>query len=209
VLRYRNFSTPVERQQTKWFVGSLALLAIITVAQLIITGSFNNVIGWAGDLSEMLDFLIPVSLVISILRYRLWDIDVIIRKTLVYAVLTATLALVFFGGVALLQQVFGRLSGTGNSPVIIVISTLLIAALFSPLRRRIQDFIDRRFYRRKYNAEQALETFAETARNETDLEELASKQVAVVQETMQPEQVNLWIYRTETQSQSPVERSRK
>jgi len=193
VLRYRNFSTPVERQQTKWFVGSLALLAIITVAQLIITGSFNNVIGWAGDLSEMLDFLIPVSLVISILRYRLWDIDVIIRKTLVYTALTATLALVFFGGVTLLQQVFGRISGTENSPVAIVLSTLAIAALFSPLRHRIQGFIDRRFYRQKYNAEQALAEFASAARSEADLDALSSKLVEVVSQTVQPERVSVWL----------------
>jgi len=193
VLRYRNFSTPVERQQTKWFVGSLALLAIITVAQTIFTGSFNNVIGWAGDLSEMLDFLIPVSLVISILRYRLWDIDVIIRKTLVYTALTATLALVFFGGVTLLQQVFGRISGTENSPVAIVLSTLAIAALFSPLRHRIQDFIDRRFYRRKYNAEQALAEFASAARSEADLDALSSKLVEVVSQTVQPERVSVWL----------------
>jgi len=193
VIRYRKHSTPVERQQTKWFVGSLALLAILSVAQTILTGSFNNVIGWAGDLSETLDFLIPISLVISILRYRLWDIDVIIRKTLVYAVLTATLALVFFGGVVLLQQIFAQISGTDNSPVAIVLSTLAIAALFSPLRWRIQDFIDRRFYRRKYNAEQALEAFAVVARNETDLDALTGKLVEVVSQTMQPEQVSLWL----------------
>jgi hypothetical protein len=193
VLRYREYSTPVERQQTKWFVGSLALLAMVSVFQTIFTGSFNNVIGWAGDVSEMLDFLIPISLVISVLRYRLWDIDVIIRKTLVYGALTAILALVFFGGVVLLQQVFGRISGTEDSPIGIVISTLLIAALFTPLRRRIQDFIDRRFYRSKYNAEQALAEFAASARSETDLEALTSKLLEVVSQTVQPESLSLWL----------------
>jgi len=111
----------------------------------------------------------------------------------VYGALTATLALVFFSGVALLQHVVGRLTGTEDSPIAIVLSTLAIAALFSPLRRRIQDFIDRRFYRRKYDAEQALEAFAETARSETDLEALTTKLVEVVSQTMQPEQVRLWL----------------
>jgi hypothetical protein len=201
VYRYRRESTLEERQQTKWVVFALGIFLVSLISSQAKFPSFpegtlghfwNEFLG-NGVLSFLIPALIPLSIGISILRYRLWDIDVIIRKTLVYGALTATLALVFFGGVALLQQVVGRLTGTEDSPVIIVISTLLIAALFSPLRRRIQDFIDRRFYRQKYNAEQALADFADTARNETDLETLTGKLVEVVQDTMQPESVRLWL----------------
>jgi hypothetical protein len=202
VYRYARASNAFERQQTKWVV--FALLLVFAFILLAFAGLFfpaltdpNSsmalVIGMASSSMNLVLGLIPLSVAFAILRYRLWDIDVIIRKTLVYGGLTATLALVFFGGVTLLQQVFRGISGTEDSPIVIVISTLLIAALFSPLRRRIQDFIDRRFYRRKYNAEQALETFAETARNETDLEALSGKLVEVVSQTMQPEQVSIWL----------------
>jgi hypothetical protein len=192
-VRYRR-AAAIERQQIKWLLFACGLFATIYVSGSFRTEEYSRF----NEVVDMLLFLlampmIPVTIAIAILRYRLWDIDVIIRKTLVYAALTATLALVFFGGVALLQGVVGRLTGTQDSPIVIVISTLLIAALFSPLRRRIQDFIDRRFYRRKYNADQALEDFAAIARNETDLDALTGKLVEMVQETMQPEQVSLWV----------------
>jgi hypothetical protein len=205
VFRYRHAGA-LERQQIKWVVLALVLLATV----FIIFSVLGNLTG-LGDprqsgLTSALIFQIisltignltfigiPVAIALSVLRYRLWDIDVIVRKTLVYGALTATLALVFFGGVVLLQGMVGRVTGTGNSPVVIVISTLLIAAIFSSLRRRIQDFIDRRFYRQKYNAEQALADFAASARNETDLDSLTGKLVEVVQETMQPEKVTLWM----------------
>ena len=204
VYRFRKISTPEERQQTKWVVFALGIFLVALISSFLnlsmfptfavgTSGGFWNEFLGNGVWGFLIPALIPLSIGVSILRYRLWDVDVIIRKTLVYGALTATLALVFFGGVALLQQIFGRITGTESSPIAIVLSTLLIAALFSPLRRRIQDFIDRRFYRRKYNAEQALAEFADTARNETNIEALTCKLVEVVQETMQPEKVTLWM----------------
>jgi hypothetical protein len=139
--------------------------------------------------------LVPISITISILRYRLWDIDLIIRRTLVYAILTTALALTYFGSVILLQRVFVILTGD-TSPLTIVISTLAIAALFSPFRRGIQNFIDRRFNRRRFDAERMLQAFASTLRDEVDLDRLSGLLVAIVQETMQPESVSLWVKKT-------------
>jgi hypothetical protein len=143
---------------------------------------------------------IPLAVGIAILKYRLYDIDIIINRTLVYGSLTATLLAVYFGGVATTQAVFRFLTGQEQQPQLaVVVSTLAIAALFNPVRRRIQSFIDRRFYRSKYDARKTLEAFSARLRDETDLQALDRELVGVVRETMQPAHVSLWL-RPETAS---------
>ena len=201
---YRFFwrTDAVQRQQTKWVMASVVV--ILLMIGLILPGAFEPPTGpnyGAPLIRATINLLLlnvtlllfPVAIGISILFYRLYDIDVIIRKTLVYSVLTALLGLVYFGSVVLLQRLFGTLTGVAQSPLAVVISTLAIAALFTPLRRRIQDGIDRRFYRRKYNAQQVLVQFAVTARDETDLDALTGELARVVQETLQPEHVSVWL----------------
>jgi hypothetical protein len=153
---------------------------------------------WWGALLEdvmLLSFSgIPVAIGFAILKYRLYEIDILINRALVYGSLTAMLALVYLGGVATTQAIFRTLTSQENQPQLaVVISTLAIAALFNPLRRRIQGFIDRRFYRRKYDARKTLEAFSTKLKNETDLESLNNDLVGVVRETMQPEHVSLWL----------------
>jgi len=194
-VRYRR-ATGEQRQQIKWFVFASVLLAVGWSAQNVTSGS--------GELQVTFSYLlgitsllgIPVAVGIAILRHRLYDIDHIINRTLVYGSLTALLVLVYLGGVVLLQQAFRALTGQ-ESQVAVVASTLTIAALFNPLRRRIQTFIDRRFYRRKYNARKTLEAFSARLRDETDLGRLGDEMVGVVRETMQPTHVSLWL-RSET-----------
>jgi hypothetical protein len=152
-------------------------------------GFINDVVGL---LMSFAILLFPAAIASAILRYRLYDIDVIIRKTAVYTVLTALLALVYFGVIILLQSVFETASGE-QSPIAIVVSTLIIAALFGALRRRVQDFIDRRFYRRKYDAEKTLAAFGQFVRDETDMAALTAELLRVTQETMQPEQATIWL----------------
>jgi hypothetical protein len=185
----------VERQQIK----GVAYAAAATASGFIVTYPLARVLigavwlEWAGYILMMAGVLgIPISMGIAILRYRLYNIDLIIHRTLVYGALTAILALVYFGSVTLLQYLLSLLTGEGNT-LAIVASTLTIAALFNPLRRRIQGFIDRRFYRRKYDARKTLEAFGVKLRDETDLKSISEDLVGVVRETMQPSHVSLWL----------------
>jgi hypothetical protein len=149
---------------------------------------------------------VPVAVAFDVLKYRLYNIDLIINRTLVYGALTATLALIYFGGVATVQIIFRALTGQEQQPQLaVVVSTLVIAALFNPLRKRIQAFIDRRFYRRKYDAAKTLEAFSAKLRDETDLDALNAELVGVVRETMQPAHVSLWL-RPDTKTKEDMSR---
>jgi hypothetical protein len=189
-------ATGVERQQIKWFAYAAVVMAI-TVFLQIITETVDVPL-WFGR-TEFAVFTVagttvPISIGIAILRYRLYDIDIIINRTLVYSSLTLMLALVYFGGVTATQALFRTLTGQEQQPQLaIVVSTLAIAALFNPLRGRIQSFIDRRFYRSKYDAQKTLEAFTSKLRDETDLEALSGDLEGVVRETMQPAYVSLWL----------------
>ncbi len=191
IMAFRHRYNRVARAQITWVAFGIALSigGTLTAYLLDYSGLYvlsNNLLEQI--LSWPVALALPVCLAIAILRYRLFDIDVIIRKTLVYTVLTILLGLVYFGVVVLLQAVFESTVGE-QSPIAIVISTLVIAALFAPLRQRVQEVIDRRFFRRKYDAQQVLEQFAQTARDETDMAGLTAELLRVVQETMQPEAV--------------------
>jgi hypothetical protein len=192
VVRYRR-SRGDERQQLKWFAYSAALLAISILLGLM--SNFMPVLEF-GPYGSALQILgvcsIPIAVAIAILRYRLYDIDILINRTLVYGLLTATLVAVYFGGIVLLQRLFVALTGE-KSTLAVVASTLVIAAVFNPLRSRVQAFVDRRFYRRKYDARKTLETFSAKLRQETDLEALNEELVGVVAETLQPAHVGLWL----------------
>jgi hypothetical protein len=197
VLRFYG-SSGEERLQLKWFVyaATLGILAI-SLADLVPAplGVWIESLAWVVAPPSL-----AVSTGIAILRYRLYDIDILINRTLVYGTLTAMLALVYFGGVATTQALFRALTDQQQQPQLaIVVSTLVIAALFNPLRRRIQGFIDRRFYRRKYDAAKTLEAFSAKLRDETDLERLGDELMGVVQETIEPTHVSLWL-RPETTS---------
>jgi hypothetical protein len=185
--------------QMRWIAFG-GLVGIVGLMIFALVGEFT--LGWFDDHSTsrfwigliylLLSTVFPISMAIAILRYRLWDIDIIINRSLVYGTLTGALALIYFGSVVLLQGLIRALTGQG-SPIAIVISTLVIAGLFSPLRRRVQQFIDRRFYRRKYDAEKILSRFAMSVRGETDLDRLTAELQRVSMSAMQAEHVSIWL----------------
>jgi hypothetical protein len=208
-LRWRRASGH-ERQQLKWLAYMASLIAVSGLG-VIVTGysvgwwtypmALVAIIGIAGFLVGL-----PMVIAVAIFRYHLYDIDLIIRRTLIYGVLTAALAVVYFGSVVLLQGLLRPLTGQG-SDLAIIASTLAIAALFNPLRRRIQNFIDRRFYRRTYDAAQVLAALSSRLRDETDIDTLADEVLTVVQETMQPTHVSLWL-RPATWGTKPLDESK-
>jgi len=210
IYRYIRVSGQVQRQQTKWVVFGLAATMLVILGRYVPILIFPSLSTSSSPYFLLSTYvyplgflLIPLTLGIAILRYRLWDIDILINRTLVYGTLTGLLALLYVGLVISLQALFKGVTGqVGASPVVIVISTLAIAALFQPLRRRIQRIIDRRFYRRKYDVAKTLEAFSAALRNEVDLSQLSEQLVAVVQETMQPASVSLWLC-TPSQERKP------
>ena len=204
VLRFRR-SRGEERQQIKWFtfvasIAGLLYFMVIISGVVVALGSDDRLPQtplWVELLISLatLSFAgVPIAIGLAVLKYRLYDIDVVINLTLVYGSLTAMLVAIYFGGVATTQTILRALTGQTEQPQLaIVVSTLAIAALFNPLRRRIQSFIDRRFYRRKYDARKTLEAFSARLREETDLESLNNDLAGVIRETMQPAHVSLWL----------------
>jgi MFS family permease len=187
VLRYRR-AGGVERQQLKWF----AYAAVVWIASFLVEFFYEPPGAWDALYETVLGAGLYVAVGVAILKHRLYDIDLLINRTLVYGSLTAMLALVYVGGVVGLQAILRAMTGQ-ESTLVVVASTLAIAALFSPLRRRVQGFVDRRFYRRKYDATKTLAAFNTRLREETDLASLSDELVGVVSATMQPEHVSLWL----------------
>jgi hypothetical protein len=193
--RYKRVSTLGQRQQTKWVVfGTVAALGgygAFTALDLLLQSALLASL-LANTAFFVLMLLIPISIAVAVLRYRLYDIDILINRALVYGSLTATLVVVYVGSIVVLQGLVSALTGQ-ESQLAIVASTLAVAALFNPLRHGVQGFIDRRFYRRKYNATKTLEAFSAKLRDETDLDAVSDDLVQVVRETMQPAHVSLWL----------------
>ena len=194
-VRFRH-AGGVERQQIKWLAYAASLVVLGTTLAYGVYGVTGARWTWQVGITLLAIGLVgtPIAVGIAMSRYRLYEIDTLINRTLVYGALTAALAMLYLGGVATTQAIFRALTGQEEQPQFaIVVSTLVIAALFTPLRRRIQGFIDRRFYRAKYDARRTLEAFAAKLRDETDLDALSGDLVGVVRETIQPAHVSLWL----------------
>jgi hypothetical protein len=198
--RYWQVASDVERQQTKWVAFGFSLfgaLAAGLLAPAIFQPSLANPTSFYNAIHTSIllaaSTLLPFAIAFAILRYRLWDIDVLIRLTLVYGTLTGLLVVIYAGLIVGLESLVVALSGQTSQPVVIVVATLASAALFQPLRERIQRGIDRRFYRRKYDAAKTLAAFSATLQSEVDLRELSERLLEVVEETMQPVHLSLWL----------------
>jgi len=200
VLRYRR-SGGEQREQIKWIAFAASVVGLLYLITMVSSFIFEGPWGaggtplWLGLLQQasLVSFsAVPIAVGFAVLNYRLYDIDLLINRTLVYASLTATLALIYFGGVVVLQYLFRVLTGQGST-IAVVASTLAIAAFFNPLRRGVQGFVDRRFYRRKYDAAKTLAAIGSRLREETDLDALSEDVVGVARATMQPAHVSLWL----------------
>ncbi|MEZ4592993.1 MAG: hypothetical protein R3D55_17890 [Chloroflexota bacterium] len=189
LLRFRR-SQGRERQQMKWLLAGMVLLAVLFTGGLLLYLGLDLAFGGVMVNVSVLGPLLGIG--VALLRHRLYDIDIIIRRTLLYTAVSASLALVYFGTILLLQTAFSSVVAA-RSPLVIVVSTLISVALFNPLRLRLQTVIDRRFFRQKYDAQQVLAQFAETARDEVAMEQLTAVLLQVVQTTIQPEQISLWL----------------
>jgi len=200
VYRYRSVSTPDQRRQTRWVVFGTTLALSLLIAVVVplflflpgVSQASPFILFLIGNALPLIVVLIPLSIGVAMLRSGLFDIDVVINRTLVYFPVSVLLVATYFGGVVGLQYIFRAITGQGST-LAVVASTLVIAALFNPLRGRIQSFIDRRFYRRKYDARKTLGAFSSKLREETNLEALNDELVGVVRETMQPAHVSLWL----------------
>lgn len=203
--RFRH-AAPVERQQIKWVVLSqlIFVLFFITFSMLINLQHVDDPAASNPAAALLVSMILlgglnvifmglPISITLAMFRFRLWDVDVVIRRTLQYSLLTGVLGLAYFGSIVVLQNTVGWLTGDEISPLVTVVSTLAIAALFNPLRIRTQHWIDQRFFRSKYNSERIIAGFAGTARDEVDMNKLTTELLGVVQDAMQPERANLWL----------------
>jgi hypothetical protein len=207
VYRYRRISSPVEREQTKWvvfgfFLGAMIILGPQIIVALVPRADFDPLFHDSPLIAQLVVgapwviglALIPIFIAVAVLRSHLWDIDTLINRALVYGALTALLATVYAGLTIGLESLSGGITGTASQqPTVIVVSTLAIAALFQPLRGRIQRVIDQRFYRRRYDAARTLTAFSATLRQEVDLDDLRTHLLSVVDETMQPTRLSLWL----------------